>query len=170
MSEKIRGDGGQESPVLLNENMIIKSTIERIVEEGLQGSHLFATEIIIKPNNKILIYIDGDQYVTVDDCIFLSRKIESKLDRDEEDFELQVSSAGADKAMKLPRQFPKNIGKRLEVMLTNGEKITGTLLQATQTTILVAPEVAKGRKLQTTPTVELNFADIEKATRIISFK
>ncbi len=150
--------------------MIDKNTIERIIEEGLKGSHLFTTDIIIKPINKILVFIDGDQYVTVDDCVFLSRMIESKLNRDEEDFELQVSSSGADKAMKLPRQFPKNIGKSLEILLTNGEKITGTLLHTSNISITIAPQASKSRKPLTASTIELNFTEIEKATRIISFK
>ncbi|MDP2424424.1 MAG: ribosome assembly cofactor RimP [Bacteroidales bacterium] len=150
--------------------MIDQEKIKRIVEEGLQDGSVFVTDIIVKSGNRILIYIDGDQYVTVGDCAFLSKYVESRLNRDQEDFELHVSSAGADQVLKFPRQYPKNIGKKLEVVCTNGEKLIGVLLQAGENGITLAPDTKKRQKTMIAEPVGLTYGEIERAKCIISFK
>lgn len=95
--------------------MITESQLSEIIEQSLAGSDKFLTAIKIRTGNKILVFIDGDEAVTIDDCVKLSRVIESGLDREKEDFELQVSSAGADQSLKFPRQYPKHVGRTLAV-------------------------------------------------------
>ena len=110
--------------------MIEKIKILELVNEALAGSDKFLVNLKITPDNRIYVDIDGDNGVTIDDCIELSRAIESRLDRDEEDFALDVSSAGADQPLKLTRQMVKNIGREVEAVTFDGEKTTGVLTAA----------------------------------------
>ncbi len=107
--------------------MIDKNKIVQWVEEHLNETDKFLVETKVTPQNKISIFIDADSGVTVEDCITLSRFIESHLDRDKEDFELNVSSAGLDQPLKLPRQYQKNIGRQVTIVTKTGEKYTGKL-------------------------------------------
>jgi len=110
--------------------MIDKRIIERLVEEKLAGSDRFLVDILIKPGNRIWVFIDSDTAVTIDDCVSVSRHIEGNVDRETEDYELQVSSAGLDQPFLLLRQYTKNIGKAVDIIMANGEKQTGTLIKA----------------------------------------
>ncbi|MBR6440789.1 MAG: ribosome assembly cofactor RimP, partial [Bacteroidales bacterium] len=110
--------------------MIEKIKILELVNNALDGSDKFLVSLKITPDNRIFVDIDGDNGINVDDCIELSRAIESQLDRDEEDFELNVSSAGADQPLKLTRQYRKNIGRDVEVVYLDGEKVEGELTAA----------------------------------------
>ena len=98
--------------------MIEKIKILELVNQALEGTDKFLVNLKVTPDNRI--YVDGDNGVTIDDCIELSRAIESRLDRDEEDFALDVSSAGADQPLKLTRQMVKNIGREVEAMTFDG--------------------------------------------------
>ncbi len=110
--------------------MIEKIKILEIVSNALEGSDKFLVNLKITPDNRIYVDIDGDNGVTIDDCIELSRAIESQLDRDEEDFALDVSSAGADSPLKLTRQYVKSIGRDVEAVTFDGEKLEGELTAA----------------------------------------
>ena len=115
--------------------MIEKIKILEIVSEALEGSDKFLVNLKITPDNRIYIDIDGDNGVTIDDCIELSRAVESRLDRNEEDFALDVSSAGADQPLKLTRQYVKNLGREVEVETVDGEKLEGILGAADEESI-----------------------------------
>jgi len=95
----------------------------------LKDSPLFLLDVIIRKGNRILVTIDGDQGVSIADCAKLSRYIESRLNREEEDFELQVSTAGADSPLKLKRQYPGHCGRTLEVSLIDGRKLRAVLVR-----------------------------------------
>ena len=98
--------------------------ITRFINEHLAGTDMFLVEVFIKPVNRIYIFIDGDHGVKISDCVALSRHIESKYDRETVDYELNVSSSGADQPIKLPRQYIKNIGRSLCVaQAESGESI-----------------------------------------------
>ncbi len=150
--------------------MIEKRYIEEILTAKLAVSHLFVTDIMVKSGNKIMVFIDGDQYVSVDDCKAVSRMIESGLNRDVEDFELQVSSHGADKWMDMPRQFPKFIGKKLDVILKSGEILSGKLMDADLTGIVIQPDSPKRNKSLAPGPAIISFDNLDKAKCIISFK
>ena len=107
--------------------MIDRRKIEHLVEEKLSGTDQFLVGILVKPGNRILVFIDSDTHVTIDDCVAVSRHIEANVDREVEDYELQVSSAGLDQPFKLLRQYHKNTGKQVDIILNDGKKITGTL-------------------------------------------
>jgi ribosome maturation factor RimP len=123
---------GLLSPILLHINQMIKQEVlKNIIEEELDNSSLYLVDLNISGSNRLSVYIDSDQGVTIDECVALSRSIEKKLNRDEEDFELQVSSPGLDMPLKIFAQYKKNIGRELEVNFKDGQKIRGKLIAAT---------------------------------------
>lgn len=106
---------------------MLKNTVEDLLENALkERTDLFLLDMSISMDNRIKIVIDGDNGVNVDDCMFVSRAIEHNLDREEEDFALEVASAGATSPIVNKRQYHKNIGRKLEVK-TSSENIEGTL-------------------------------------------
>ena len=98
-----------------------------MVEDFLKSSDNYPVAVDIRPDNTIVVEIDNDQAVSIDDCIALSSYIESKLDREKEDYALEVSSAGIDQAFKIQRQYRKNIGNEIEVLAKTGMKYIGVL-------------------------------------------
>ena len=110
--------------------MIEKIKVLELIDSALEGGDKFLVNLKIAPGNRIYVDIDGDAGVTIDDCVALSRAIEGGLNRDEEDFELMVSSAGADQPLKMARQYPRHIGRTLDVELMTGESIVGEMTAA----------------------------------------
>lgn len=105
----------------------------QLLEKALEDDKsLFLIDFTITEANQIRITIDGDNGVTVEDCIKISRAIEHNLDREEEDFSLEVMSAGVSQPLKAPRQYKKNIGRKLKVQTEAGESIEGELTDATE--------------------------------------
>jgi len=125
---------------LLFINMIEKESIVRLVEAHLASSECYLVDVVVKPGNMIVIEIDHDNAVGIDDCVALSQYIESKLNRDEEDFELEVGSAGISSPFKLVRQYIKNIGNEVEVLLKSGKKKHGVLKEADEVKFIVTVE------------------------------
>jgi len=129
--------------------MIDKLVVTKIVEDFLLSSDNYLVAIEIKPDNTILIVIDNDQSVSIDDCVALSSYVESKLDREKEDYALEVGSAGLGQAFKIQRQYRKHTGKEIEVLTRSGVKYTGLLKAVDDVKIVltiqkrVLPEGAK---------------------------
>lgn len=146
--------------------MIEKIKILELINNALEGSDKFLVNLKITPDNRIFVDIDGDNGVTIDDCIELNRTIEGQLDRDEEDFELNVGSAGADMPLKLTRQYRKNVGRELEVVMVDGEKAEGILEDASDEGIVLR---TKGTKKQAPETLHLAYRDIKSARVAIKF-
>ena len=107
--------------------MIDKERVKEIVDDFLKSSDNYLVDIEVKPDNTIMVEIDNDCVVSIDDCVALSKHIESRLDRDEEDYALEVGSAGIGQAFKIKRQYRKNIGNKIEVLAKSGVKHTGIL-------------------------------------------
>ncbi|MGQ8336099.1 ribosome assembly cofactor RimP [Sunxiuqinia sp. A32] len=106
--------------------MIDQKIITQLVEEKLTDDQ-FIVSIDINTGNRISVLVDSFSGVTIDHCVAISRNIENNLDREVEDFELQVSSAGLGESFKIHQQFVKNTGKEVEVILNDGNKIEGIL-------------------------------------------
>ncbi|MCK9321704.1 MAG: ribosome assembly cofactor RimP [Bacteroidales bacterium] len=124
--------------------MIDKEKVLSIVNQELEGTDLFLVDLKIGKDNKISVFIDGDNGVTIQNCIDLSRKIESNFDREVEDFELSVFSSGVGEPLKLNRQYKKNIGRNIEVITNEeGEKIVGELLMVDEEKIVVKVQPKK---------------------------
>jgi ribosome maturation factor RimP len=108
--------------------LITKEHIENLASRHLEGSNLYVTGVRVGSDNHISVFIDGDNGVKIQDCIDLSRAIEGKLDRNREDFALDVSSHGAASPIVLPRQYKKHLGREFTVKLNDGEKCEGVLV------------------------------------------
>ena len=107
--------------------MISKDTVRSIVEEWLDGKEYFLVDIEISPDNRIVVEIDHADGVWIEDCVALSRYIEDHLSRDEEDYELEVGSAGLGQPFKVPQQYHCFVGKDVEVLDADGKKYKGVL-------------------------------------------
>ncbi|MDY6371605.1 MAG: ribosome assembly cofactor RimP [Bacteroidales bacterium] len=146
--------------------MIEKIKILELVNSALEGSDKFLVNLKITPDNRIFVDIDGDNGVTIDDCIAVSRAVEGQLDREEEDFELNVGSAGADMPLKLTRQYRRHVGRELEVVMVDGERLDGELREAGDEDILL---VVPGGKKQAPQEHRLAYRDIKSARVAIKF-
>ncbi|MCR5153111.1 MAG: ribosome assembly cofactor RimP [Prevotella sp.] len=107
--------------------MIEKSIVSAIVEEWLKDREYFLVSVEISNDNRIVVEIDHADGVWIEDCVELSRFIEERLDRDKEDFELEVGSAGLGQPFKVPQQYINFTGKEVEVLAADGKKYRGIL-------------------------------------------
>lgn len=107
--------------------MINKDTVRSIVEEWLDGKEYFLVDIEISPDDRIVVEIDHADGVWIEDCVELSRFIEDHLSRDEEDYELEVGSAGLGQPFKVAQQYHCFVGKDVEVLDAYGKKYKGVL-------------------------------------------
>ncbi len=146
--------------------MIDKFKVLDIVKDVLEGSDKYLVNMKITPDNRIFVDLDGDNGINIDDCIEVSRAIENSLNRDEEDFELNVSSAGADSPLKMPRQYRRHVGRELSVEPFEGAKVEGVLTEAGDSQFTIK---TKGSKKE--PSQELTFAyeDVKTARVLIRF-
>lgn len=146
----------------------MKNRIEEIITDHFRESDKFLVEVKVKPANKIAVFIDGDNGITIDDCKGITRLIESNFDRDQEDYDLTVSSAGADSPMKLSRQYVKHLGRNLEIKTVTDEIISGNLIAASEESIELAHK--PGKKETQKPNTILPFNQIKEGKVILAFK
>ncbi len=123
----MKGTRGHESPILLKIQMINKKTIEQIVEKELEDKDIELIDVQVNSSNIIKVYLDSENGVSINDCVVISRSIEGKLDRDKEDFELEVSSYGLFSPFKILLHYKKNVGKEVEIYLNEGKNFKGVL-------------------------------------------
>ena len=155
--------------------MINKNTVKEIVESWLEDKEYFLVDIEISADNKIVVEIDHADGVWIEDCVELSRYIEDRLDRDEEDYELEVGSAGLGQPFKVPQQYVNFIGKNVEVLDGDGKKVKGVLksVDGNDFTVTVAEKVKQeGKKRPVLTDVDHTYQmDKVKYTKyLISFK
>lgn len=150
--------------------MIDKTQIEGLAERHLEGTDKFIMDVQVKAGNVITVAIDSDTSVLIEDCVRLSKAIESSLDREEEDFELRVTSYGADQPLKLKRQYVKNIGRQLTVINKDEQKFTGLLVEVVEDVIRLEPVVNKKKKAAEPGLVSIHLEDIMQAKIVLSFK
>lgn len=155
--------------------MISKEQIEQIIAPRIDEEGLFIVEITVSSSNHISVFIDGDKGVTIDQCIAISRFIEENLNRDEEDYELDVSSAGLDLPLKITRQYIKNIGRLVDIVYKNGQKLTGKLVGANDSGFDVEVERnvqvdGKKRKQLVNEIDNIKYSDIKSTKIVVSFR
>ena len=142
--------GARQSPTFillhLYTRMIDKSVVSRLVEEWLEEKDYFLVDVTVTPDNRIVVEIDHAEGVWIEDCVDLSRFIESKLDREQEDFELEVGSAGIGQPFKVLQQYLNHIGMDVEVLKNDGVKLTGVLKDADEERFTVT--ISKKVKLE----------------------
>ncbi len=153
---------------------MFKEKVEELLNRALaKREDLFLLEMTIGGDHGIKVILDGDKGVSLNDCMEISRAIEHNLDREEEDFSLEVTSAGATAPLVLPRQYKKNVGRSLEVV-AQGETIEGKLTQVTDQGITLEWKVREPKpvgkgKHTVEKKQEVAFSAIEKAKVVLKF-
>ena len=155
--------------------MEFKEKITALLEEFLsQRTDLFLLDLKISAADDVTVVLDGDQGVTLQDCLDASRAVEFNMDREAHDFSLQVMSAGLSEPLTMPRQFKKNIGRDLKVLLQDDKEIEGELQAVSDEGISLLlryrkpKEVGKG-KVDVEETLEIRYSEIKKATVVVKF-
>jgi ribosome maturation factor RimP len=152
--------------------MMTKEKIRYLVDEIL-SEDMFIVDINVGPGNAIAVSVDSDSGMSIDKCVGISRHIEHSLDRETEDFSLEVSSPGLTQPFKVLRQYFKNIGQKIEVVTSKGEKQEGVLksVKAEGFELDVAvKEKVNGVKAQNMKSVDYLFEQIKTVKLVISFK
>ncbi|MGM9693013.1 MAG: ribosome assembly cofactor RimP [Alloprevotella sp.] len=155
--------------------MIDKNVVEKLVNTWLEGKDYFLTDLTVSTDDRIVVEIDHKDGVWIEDCVALSRFIEDGLNRDEEDFELEVGSAGIGQPFKVHKQYEIHQGDTVEVLTAEGKKLIGTLgnVQPDAFTVTVTEKVkeeGKKRPVMKERDVLLNFADVKWTKYYIDFK
>lgn len=155
--------------------MISKEQILELIQDKLTENNCFLVELEIAEGNKISIEIDSYDGVSVTDCVEISKVIDDSLDREVEDFEMNVSSAGLDKPLRVIDQYKKNIGREVKVVPVDGTVVKGELIGVSEDEIVVEhsyKERIEGRKKKETIVKQekIKFNNIKETTIIISFK
>lgn len=152
-------------------SVISKQHITELAETFLKGSENYLIDVKVSASNKIAVLIENDQHVAIQDCINLSRHIEHSLDREQEDFELEVSSPGIDQPFRHERQYLKYQGQEVEIKLRNGMKYKGLLSLPEKNVVSVEAVKSKTSKKTTIPTEPLRFSlnEILETKLVIKF-
>jgi len=126
--------------------MITEGTVRALIEEKIEGTDQFIVSVKVLPTNRIQVYVDAVGGLNVKDCVNISRQIEGNLDREVEDYELQVSSPGLTEPFQHPLQYKKNVGREIKVTTADGETIKGELTAFTGEEITLQPEKKKKKE------------------------
>ncbi|MCM1109322.1 MAG: ribosome assembly cofactor RimP [Clostridium sp.] len=155
--------------------MIEKSIVKQLVEEWLEGKDYFLVDILVTPDDRIVVEIDHAEGVWIEDCVELSRFIEGRLSRDEEDYELEVGSAGIGQPFKVHRQYVNHIGKDVEVLTKDGKKLKGVLKEVGENDFVVSvsakvKEEGAKRPRMVEQDHRYTFEEVKYTKYLISFK
>lgn len=148
--------------------MLNKEKIENLVNNHLEGSERFLVDIEVSSTNVVDVFVDGDNGISIGECVEISRLIESEFDREVEDYELRVSSPGLDKPFKLLRQYKKYVNRQIRIVLNDGDKIKTKLLAVNDDNIEI--EYKADKKSKTLSKQQLSFTEIQSVKPEISFK
>lgn len=157
---------GVETPFFI---VIAEQQISEIIKPRLEELGLFEVEITVRPGNRIAVAIDKDTGVTLDECTLISRHIFNCLDRDVEDYELEVSSPGLTSPLLVPRQYMRRLGRNLRFILHSGAQFEGILKSADEKTIQVERTIKISPKEKKTEIISLTYSDIKQAKLIVKF-
>ena len=155
--------------------MIEKGIVYQLVRGGLAGTDCFIVDVQVKPDNVIIVEIDNKEGVDIDRCVSLHRFIESHLDRDTEDYELEVGSAGITSPFKVIEQYQKNIGNEVEVLTKAGMKLNGILKSVSDDKFVITiikkvkTETSK-RKVEVEEDLTFGYDEIKYTKYLIRFK
>ena len=155
--------------------MIDKNIVKDIVGEWLKEKSYFLVDVEISQDNKIVVEIDHADGVWIEDCVELSKYIEDHLNRDEEDYELEVGSAGLGQPFKVAQQYENHVGKEVEVLTKDGKKVKGLLknVEGKKFTVGVTQKVkVEGKKRPQLEEVDYTYdmEEVKYTKYIISFK
>lgn len=145
------------------------------MEEWLEGRDYFLVDVAVSADDRIVVEIDHAEGVWIEDCVELSRFIESRLSREEEDYELEVGSAGIGQPFKVLQQYVNHVGSEVDVLTADGRKLHGVLAAAGPGSFEVAVKVKRKLEGEKRPkwveeTVTLRYDEIKYTKYSISFK
>ncbi len=155
--------------------MDFRAKVEQLVHEFLETrKDLYLVDLKISTGDDITVILDGDVSLSLQDCLDASRAIEFNLDREEHDFSLQVMSPGLSEPLKFPRQYKKNMGREIEVLLMNDEKIQGEITAVDEESVTLTlryrrPKLVGKGKEDVVEEKQIPYPDIRKALVIIKF-
>ena len=144
----------------MQKNMIGAEHIKELVTKHLQGSDIFLVDVVVKSGNAIRVQVDTEQGISVDECAEISRFLNSALDRDMEDYSLEVSSPGLGGGFKVKQQYDKHVDREVEVLYTDGTRERGTLVSVSDKGIVL--RVKSDNR-------EIDFEKIKTTKAIIAF-
>jgi ribosome maturation factor RimP len=155
--------------------MISEKLIRKLVEDRIIDTDYFIVDVKVSTSNVIRVEIDGDNGVKIEDCVKISRHIEHSFDREQEDFELTVSSAGMDQPFKILRQYQRYVGREVRITKTDGSWEKGKLVSADEDEVLleqVSREKIEGKKKKQLVSKEINvpMEQVKETKVVISFK
>lgn len=155
--------------------MEFRKNIETLLNDFFETrKDLFLIDLKFSAGDDITVILDGDNGVTLQDCLDASRAVEFNMDREEHDFSLQVMSAGLSEPLSTPRQFNKNMGREIEVMLEDSSTIEGELSKVDEEKITLIlryrkpKDIGKG-KVDVEEEKEIPYSEIKKALVVIKF-
>jgi len=140
--------------------MINKETITELVEQQIQGTDIFLVDVAVKAGNAIRIQVDRPEGISIEACVQISRFLNEQMDRDEEDYSLEVSSPGLGSPFKVKQQYEKYLGRPIDVLFSDGIRTTGKLLSVNDKGFAL-----KGKDGEQ----EISFDEVKTAKAIISF-
>ncbi len=155
--------------------MDFRKKVEQLVQDFLDTREdLYLVELKISAGDDVTVILDGDQGLSLQDCLDASRAIEFNLDREEHDFSLQVMSPGLSEPLKFPRQYKKNIGRELEVLQNDGEKIQGEITAVDDENVTLTlryrrPKLVGKGKEDVVEEKQIPYTEIKKALIVIKF-
>jgi ribosome maturation factor RimP len=146
--------------------MVDKDYIKGVVEEFISGKGIFLVAVKVSSANRITVLADKNEGITIDECVAIHRHIEDNLDREQEDFELQVSSPGLDTPFLVTEQYLKNQGRKVEVTDNDGSRLEGILKNVTEGGFELETEVKSKGRAKELKEISFNYDQV-KTTRVI---
>ncbi len=151
--------------------MALREAVVKFLDEIISATDYYLVDVVVsdsKIRKKITVFIDSDEGISIDECGEVSRKLGIELEEIIDiAFVLEVSSPGADSPLKFERQYTKNIGRTLKVILDDLSEVKGTLTQVSEGKITIEPEAKKKIKPES---MTLLIENIKEARVVISFK
>jgi ribosome maturation factor RimP len=150
--------------------MIEKNHIEKLINEFINGTGIFLVAVKASSANRIIVLADTMKDITIDQCAAIHRHLEKSLDRETEDFELQVSSPGLDMPFAVIEQYHKNEGKKVEVTDNDGTKYSGVLKNVTSGGFELETEVKVKGRMKEIKEISFNFDQVKSTRAILTIK
>jgi len=156
--------------IIIHRNMIDKVKIENLVKEFIGDTGLFLVAVKVSSAGKITILADTMKGITIDECVSISRLIEKNFNREEEDYELRVSSPGLEMPFVVKEQYYKNEGKKVEITDSEGIKFSGLLKNVTDGGFEIETEVKVKGKTKEIKDISFNYDQVKSTREVVSFK
>ncbi len=147
--------------------MISEQKVRALVEEKIAETGAYLVDVKVSATNQIKVFIDNPAGLSIKECVGVSRHVEGNLDREIEDYELEVSSPGLTQPFKVRQQYEKNVGRDVTVITADGQKVTGKLLATDDEGFKV---LEKAKKKEEPKEIGFNYNDVKETKVVISFK